>query len=120
MFIFSNKKVIQANVHHMKAAASCLVHDMMMAREQVVALVQELYLGDRGYPVGIPRNLGCHYHSCGGKGRAAIFTKGCNLLLFPGYSGKDLVTCQLLMSRGREVFVVSVYCDRLIMFLKSL
>ena len=38
--------IIQANLHHSKFATDCLVHDMMLAKCQVVALIQEPYLGE--------------------------------------------------------------------------
>ena len=66
----------------------------------------------RGYPMGIPKTLGCHYFAAKGECWAAIFTKNCNLLLcleYPG--GGDIVVCQLHMNGGRKVYVVSVYCD---------
>ena len=37
--------IIQANLHHSKFATDCLVHDMLLAKCQVVALIQEPYLG---------------------------------------------------------------------------
>ena len=37
--------IIQANLHHSKFATDCLVHDMMLAKCQVIALIQEPYLG---------------------------------------------------------------------------
>ena len=97
--------------YNTKAATSCLVHDMLVAREQVVALVQKPHLGVRGYPVGIPKALGCHYFAANGRVRVAIFTKGSKLLLCPEFSGRDIIVCQLHMSGGREVYVASVYCD---------
>ena len=103
--------IIQANLQHSKSATDCLVHDMMLAKCQVVALIQEPYLEKRNYPVGIPKIFGCYYQGEGGRGRSSILTKGCNLLLCPGYTGKDIVTCQLQMGMGEEDFVVSVYCD---------
>ena len=101
--------VFQANLHHSKAATDCLVLDMLKSKSQVVALVQEPYLGARGKPLGIPRQLSTYHHTLGG--RAAIFSKNCNLLLCPAYSGRDVVTCQLHLGNGREVFVVSAYAD---------
>ena len=77
--------IIQANLQHAKAATSCLIHDMLVTKGQVVALVQEPHLGRRGYPVGIPKSLGCHYFATKGECRAAIFTKNFNLLLCPGH-----------------------------------
>ena len=103
--------IIQANLQHAKAATSCLIHDVLVTKGQVVALVQEPHLGGRGYPVGIPKTLGCHYFATKGECRAAIFTKNCNLLLCPEYSWGDIVVCQLHMNGGREGYVVSVYCD---------
>ena len=70
--------IIQANLHHSKFATDCLVHDMMLAKCQVVALIQEPYLGGRNYPVGIPKLFGCYYQGEGGRGRSIILTKGCN------------------------------------------
>ena len=101
--------VIQANLQHSRAATSCLVQDMLRSKGQVVALIQEPHVGRRGTPLGIPKALGCLH--CPTGGRSAILFKGCNPLMCPGYSGKDVTTCQVHLGTGREVYLVSVYCD---------
>ena len=103
--------IIQANLHHFKSATDRLVHDMLLAKCQVIALIQEPYLGKGNYTVGIPKNFGCYHQGAGVRGRSSILTKGCNLLLCPGYTGQDIVTCQLHMGTGEEAFGVSAYCD---------
>ena len=49
--------IIQANLHHSKFATDCLVHDMMLAKCQVVALIQEPYLGGKELPCGHPETF---------------------------------------------------------------
>ena len=61
--------------------------------------------------MGILKNFGCYYQGSGDRGRTSILTNGCNLILCPGLSGRDIVTCQLLMGMGEEAFVVFIYCD---------
>ena len=102
-------RVIQANLHHCRAATDLLVQDMLQSRSQVVALVQEPYINADGIPSGIPGGLDCYYQAPGC--RAAILGKDCNLLLCPRYSGRDIVTCQITMSSQRELYIVSVYAD---------
>ena len=43
--------------------------------------------------------------------RAAIVAYKCNLLLCSSYSSRDMTTCQTLLDDGKEVYIVSVYCD---------
>ena len=100
---------MQANLHHSKVAQDCLIQDILRSNQQVLALIQEPYVGSKGSPLGIPRLLGCHHHLSGG--RVAILSKGCDPLLCPEYTGKDVVTCQVHLGFGREVFVVSAYAD---------
>ena len=50
--------IILANLQHAKAATSCLIHDMLVTKGQVVALVQEPHLGGRGTLWGFPRPWG--------------------------------------------------------------
>ena len=56
--------IIQANLQHAKAATSCLIHDMLVTKGQVVALVQEPHLGGKGVPCrdsqGPGVSLFCH------------------------------------------------------------
>ena len=101
--------VIQANLHHSKAATDLLVQDMLQARGQVVALVQEPYVNADGIPSGIPRGLDCHYHAPGC--RTAIWSKDCSLLLCPKYTGRDMVTCQVTLRSRRVLYLVTVYAD---------
>ena len=100
--------IIQTNLHHSKVATDILALDMQRSRSQVVALVQEPYLGNRGVPSLIPRGLDRYHHSSGG--RAAILGKGCSLLLCPEYTSRDVVTCQVTQG-DKEIYLVSVYAD---------
>ena len=101
--------VIQANLHHSKAATDLLVQDMLQSKSQVVALVQEPYVNANGIPSCIPRSLDCHHHASGC--RTAIISKNCNLLLCPKYTGRDIVTCQVTLRSKRVLFIVTVYAD---------
>ena len=76
--------------------------DMLMAREKVVARVQDAHVGNRGHLVGIPRNLGCHYHASGvvWVGRLSL-PKGVIFYSALAIQGKDIVTCQHQMGMGR-------------------
>ena len=62
-----SRLVIQANLHHCKAATDILIQDMLRARNQVVALIQEPYVGKRDIPAGIPKVMGCFHHHLGGR-----------------------------------------------------
>ena len=100
--------IIQANLHHSKAATDLLMKDMLRIRSQVVVLAQEPWVL-AGIPAGIHGGLGSYYHhkEC----RTAIFGKECNLLLCPKYTGKDIVTCQVTLQNRKELYLVSVYAD---------
>ena len=106
MLMMNNDSVIyQMNTQHAKMAMTLLSSDILGAEAQpVIALIQEPYVGARGVPMGVPRELRC-YH--GGKGaRAAVLSKGIDLLFCPTFSGRDVVTCQL--RRGeKNIFMVS-------------
>ena len=101
--------VIQANLHHCKAATDLLMQDMLQSGSQVVALVQEPYVNNDGIPLGVPGSLDCYHHTSGC--RTAIFGKDCSLLMCPKYTSGDMVTCQVTMSSQRELFIVTVYAD---------
>ena len=81
--------------------------DILGAEAQtVIALIQEPYVGKGGVPLGFPRGLNCYYG--GKKARAAIVTKGIDLLLCLSFSGDDVVTCQTRMGM-RDLYLVSTY-----------
>ena len=100
--------IIQANLHHSKAATDLLMKDLLQLKPQVVALAQEPWVLE-GIPAGIHRGLGSYHHSrdC----RTAVFSKGCNLLLCPKYTNRDMVTCQVTLQNGKELYLVLVYAD---------
>ena len=108
--MMNNESMIyQMNMQHSKMATTLLSNDILGAEAHpVIALIQEPYLGARGVPMGVSRDLMCY---CGGKGaRAAIFSKGIDLLFCPTFSGRDVVVCQL--KRGeKNIFMVSAYFD---------
>ena len=83
--------------------------DILGAEAQtVIALIQEPYVGKGGVPLGFPGGLRRYYG--GKKSRAAIVTKGIDLLLCPSFSGDDVVTCQTRMGT-RDLYLVSAYLD---------
>ena len=100
--------IIQTNLHHSKAATDLLMEDMLKIRSQVVVLAQEPWVLE-GVPAGIPGGLGSYHHhkEC----RTAIFSKECSPLLCPKYTGKDIVTCQVTLENGKEIYLVTVYAD---------
>ena len=100
--------IIQANLHHSKAAVDLLMEDMLKVRSQVVVLAQEPWTQE-GIPAGVHRGMGSYHHHKGC--RTAVFSKDCNLLLCPKYTGRDMVTCQVTLKSGKELYLVSVYAD---------
>ena len=74
----------------------------------MVVLAQEPWALE-GVPTGIYGGLGSYHHhkDC----RTAIFSKECNPLLCPKYTGKDIVTCQVTLQNRKELYLVSVYAD---------
>ena len=101
--------VYQMNMQHARMATSLMAGDILGAEAQtVIALIQEPYVGKGGVPLGFPGGLKC-YHG-GKKARAAIVTKGIDLLLCPSFSGDDVVTCQTRMG-ARDLYLVFAYLD---------
>ena len=102
--------IIQANLHHSKAATDLLVRDVLKMRPQVVVFAQEPWVsGAEGIPVGIPKDTGSYHYQEGY--RATIFSKECSPLLCPKYTGRDFVTCQVTLGNQKELYLVSVYAD---------
>ena len=102
-------KIIQANLQKSLVETNCLIQDLLDQKSPTVTLVQEPYVGNSKEPKGIPSMFECHYG--GDHPRAAIVTHQRGLLLCPSYSGKDITTCQLPQEDGKEVYLVSMYCD---------
>ena len=100
--------IIQANLHHCKAATDLLMEDMLKLKSQVVVLAQEPWVKE-GIPACIHGSMGSYHHhkEC----RAAIFSKDCNPLICPKYTGKDMVTCQVTLHNRKEIYLVTVYAD---------
>ena len=87
----------------------CLMQDIWTRNEQHLAIIQEPYIGNSKGPKGVPAGFDCLYG--GNYPRAAIVAYKCNLLLCSSYSSRDVTTCQTLLEDGKEVYIVSVYCD---------
>ena len=76
-------------MQHARMATSLMVEEILGAEAQtVIALIQEPYVGKGGMPLGFQGGLKRYYG--GKKARAAIVTKGIDLLLCPSFSGDDV------------------------------
>ena len=70
MLMMNNEIMIyQMNTQHAKMAATLLSNDILGAEAQpVIALIQEPYVGARGVPMGVSRELMCYHGGEGSKG----------------------------------------------------
>ena len=105
-------RVIQANLQRSGLATDCLVRDIGVRHHPVIALIQEPYLGKQGKPLRIPAAFECYYGES--NPRAAIIAHKSNLLLCPSYTSRDVTTCQITLETGEVAYLVSVYCDILV------